>query len=376
MWRLTTRRLPFALVWDVSIVGQLVDSGAFVSENLELSGLTTLRVGGPARIVAECDTKQVLVDVVRLLDSSRVPNLILAGGSNLVIGDDGFDGVVVRVSNGAVGLEENLVTAEAGAEWDRVVARTVAAGLGGLECLSGIPGSTGATPVQNVGAYGVEVGSMLERVHLLDRRSGETHWVEPRALGLGYRTSVLKHSDDALVLAVELKVNPDGLSEPLRYRELAAALGAPEGRRLPSEQVRDAVLDLRRGKGMVLDPVDHDTWSAGSFFTNPVVTDAELAGVLSAIAARLGDVAVPQYSADGGTKLSAGWLIEKAGFEKGYPGEDAAARLSTKHALALTNRGAATSGDLLALARDVRDGVHAAFGVRLAPEPVTVGCTL
>ncbi|MEV0948010.1 UDP-N-acetylmuramate dehydrogenase [Rhodococcus sp. NPDC049939] len=363
-------------MWDVSIVGQLVDSGAFVSENLELSGLTTLRVGGPARIVAECDTKQVLVDVVRLLDSSRVPNLILAGGSNLVIGDDGFDGVVVRVSNGAVGLEENLVTAEAGAEWDRVVARTVAAGLGGLECLSGIPGSTGATPVQNVGAYGVEVGSMLERVHLLDRRSGETHWVEPRALGLGYRTSVLKHSDDALVLAVELKVNPDGLSEPLRYRELAAALGAPEGRRLPSEQVRDAVLDLRRGKGMVLDPVDHDTWSAGSFFTNPVVTDAELAGVLSAIAARLGDVAVPQYSADGGTKLSAGWLIEKAGFEKGYPGEDAAARLSTKHALALTNRGAATSGDLLALARDVRDGVHAAFGVRLAPEPVTVGCTL
>ncbi|WP_072690738.1 UDP-N-acetylmuramate dehydrogenase [Rhodococcus marinonascens] len=363
-------------MWDVSIVGQLVDSGAFTSENLELSGLTTLRVGGPARIVAECATTQILVDVVRLLDSAHIPTLILAGGSNLVVGDGGFDGVVVRVSNNTVGLEEDFVTAEAGAGWDRVVAQTVAAELGGLECLSGIPGSTGATPVQNVGAYGVEVGSMLRRVQLLDRRSGETRWVEPHALGLGYRTSVLKHSDAALVLAVELTVHPDGLGEPLRYRELAAALDVPEGRRLPPAQVRDAVLDLRRGKGMVLDPADHDTWSAGSFFTNPVVSDTELMRVLSMIETRLGDVAVPQYPVDGGTKLSAGWLIERAGFSKGYPAENAVVRLSTKHALALTNRGAATSADLLALARDVRDGVHAAFGVRLEPEPVTVGCAL
>ncbi|WP_070380893.1 UDP-N-acetylmuramate dehydrogenase [Rhodococcus sp. WMMA185] len=363
-------------MWDLSIVGQLVDSGAFVSENLELSGLTTLRVGGRARVVAECATTEILVDVVRLLDSSNIPTLILAGGSNLVIGDDGFDGVVVRVSNTAVRIDEDAVRADAGVEWDRVVAQVVDAELGGLECLSGIPGSTGATPVQNVGAYGVEVGSMLRRVHLLDRTTGETRWVEPEALGLGYRTSILKHSDAALVLEVELAVHPDGLSEPLRYRELAAALDAPEGCRLPSAQVRDAVLDLRRGKGMVLDPADHDTWSAGSFFTNPVVTDAELTRVLGAIEARLGDVAVPQYPADGGTKLSAGWLIERAGFTKGYPGEGAVARLSTKHALALTNRGTATSADLLALARDVRKGVLAAFGVRLDPEPVTVGCDL
>lgn len=363
-------------MWDVSIVSQLVDSGAFVSENLELSGMTTLRVGGPARIVAECPTTQVLVDVVRLLDAAHIPTLILAGGSNLVVGDDGFDGVVVRVCNTTVGLEEGFVTAEAGAEWDQVVAQTVAAELGGLECLSGIPGSTGATPVQNVGAYGVEIGSMLRRVHLLDRRTGEARWVEPGALGLGYRTSVLKHSDAALVLAVELTVHPDGLSEPLRYRELVSALDGSEGDRLPSAQVRGAVLDLRRGKGMVLDPDDHDTWSAGSFFTNPVVSDGELGGVLAAIETRLGDVSVPQYPADGGTKLSAGWLIERSGFSKGYPGENAVARLSTKHTLALTNRGTAKTEDLLALARDVRDGVQSAFGVRLEPEPVTVGCAI
>ncbi|MFZ2178783.1 MAG: UDP-N-acetylmuramate dehydrogenase [Rhodococcus sp. (in: high G+C Gram-positive bacteria)] len=363
-------------MWDVSIVGQLVDSGAIATENLELSGLTTLRVGGPARIVAECPATSILVDVVRLLDSAHIPTLVLAGGSNLVIGDDGFDGVVVRVSNATVGVEEGFVTAEAGAEWDQVVALTVAADLGGLECLSGIPGSTGATPVQNVGAYGVEVGSMLRRVRLLDRRSGEVRWVGPEALGLGYRTSVLKHSDAALVLEVELTVHQDGLSEPLRYRELVSAVGASEGDRLPSAQVREAVLGLRRSKGMVLDPSDHDTWSAGSFFTNPVVPADELPRVLAAIEARLGEVDVPRYPAEHGIKLSAGWLIERAGYSKGYPGEGAVARLSTKHTLALTNRGGAKSEDLLALARDVRDGVESAFGVRLHPEPVTVGCSL
>ncbi|WP_418328330.1 UDP-N-acetylmuramate dehydrogenase [Rhodococcus oxybenzonivorans] len=363
-------------MWDVSIVSQLVDSGAFVSENLDFSEMTTLRVGGPARIVAECPTTEVLVDVVRLLDASGIPTLILAGGSNLVVGDDGFDGVVVRVSNTTVEFDEGFVTAEAGAEWDQVVAQTVAAELGGLECLSGIPGSTGATPVQNVGAYGVEIGTMLRRVRLLDRRTGEVRWVQPDALGLGYRTSVLKHTDAALVLAVELTVHRDGSSEPLRYRELFSALEAEEGDRRPSVEVRDAVLDLRRSKGMVLDPDDYDTWSAGSFFTNPVVPDSELTAVLAAVEARLGDVSVPQYPAATGTKLSAGWLIERAGFSKGYPAEGAAARLSTKHTLALTNRGAAKTEDLLALARDVRDGVQSAFGVRLEPEPVTVGCAI
>ncbi|MCA1005977.1 UDP-N-acetylmuramate dehydrogenase [Rhodococcus hoagii] len=348
-----------------------------MSEQTSLATLTTLRLGGPAAVLADCPTTATLVDVVRVLDDARVPTLILGGGSNLVISDDGFDGVVVRVADAGVELGDDTVLAQAGAVWDDVVAKTVAAGLGGLECLSGIPGSAGATPVQNVGAYGVEVGSLLRRVQLLDRTTGEVRWVEPSELGLGYRTSVLKHRDDALVLAVEMTVRPDGSSAPLGYRELAAALGAQEGERRPTGEVRDVVLGLRRGKGMVLDADDHDTWSAGSFFTNPVIPDTKLPAVLDAIRAKVGaDVRIPQFPGDAGTKLSAGWLIERAGFGKGYPGENARVRLSTKHTLALTNRGQARTSDLVDLARTVRDGVEREFGVRLEPEPVTVGCTI
>lgn len=362
---------------DPRIRARLVDAGAAVTEQVPLSTLTTLRLGGPARCVADCPTTATLLEVVRYLDAERVPTLVLAGGSNLVIGDAGFDGVVVKVSNTTVDIDGAVVRSDAGAVWDDVVARVVDAGLGGLECLSGIPGSAGATPVQNVGAYGVEVGSVLRRVRLLDRRTGAEHWVGPDALGLGYRTSVLKHSDDALVLEVEFEVRTDGASVPLGYRELAAVLGAAEGDRRPAPQVRERVLDLRRGKGMVLDPDDHDTWSAGSFFTNPVVTDDRLPAVLAAIEDRVGaDVHVPRYPAAGGSKLSAGWLIERAGFAKGFPGADAPVRLSTKHTLALTNRGAASTADLVALAREVRDGVEDAFGVRLHPEPVAVGCVI
>ncbi|SDJ18948.1 UDP-N-acetylmuramate dehydrogenase [Rhodococcus triatomae] len=364
-------------MWDASNTSErLVEAGAFVSRDLDLAGFTTLRVGGPAPVVAECSTTESLVEVVRLLDAESVPTLLIAGGSNLVIGDDGWDGVVVRIANSGVRLDADVIAAEAGAVWDDVVAGTVEAGLGGLECLSGIPGSAGATPVQNVGAYGVEVGTVLHRVRLLDRVTGEVRWVGPDELGLGYRTSVLKHSDAALVLEVELQVSPDGASAPIRYRELTATLGVSEGVRVPAAQAREAVLALRRGKGMVLDSTDHDTWSAGSFFTNPVVPAARAEEVLAAIRSRLGDVAVPTYPADGGVKLSAGWLIERAGFTKGFPGADAPARLSTKHTLALTNRGAASAKDLTELARTVRDGVEDAFGVRLSPEPVTVGCEI
>ncbi|WP_308200757.1 UDP-N-acetylmuramate dehydrogenase [Rhodococcus sp. HM1] len=359
---------------DPRIAARLAESGATVSEQVPLSTLTTLRLGGPARVLAECATTDVLVDVVRLLDAEQVPTLILAGGSNLVVGDAGFDGVVVKIATTGVELDTDSVRIEAGAVWDDVVARTVSAGFGGLEALSGIPGSAGATPVQNVGAYGVEVGSVLRRVRLLDRRTGEVRWVGPEHLGLGYRTSVLKHSDAALVVDVELEVRPDGSSAPLGYRELATALGAEEGERRPAAEVREQVLALRRGKGMVLDETDHDTWSAGSFFTNPVVPEGALPAVLAAITERVGaDVRIPQFPAKGGTKLSAGWLIERAGFGKGFPSADAPARLSTKHTLALTNRGNATAADLVALARQVRDGVQKVFGVRLEPEPVPVG---
>lgn len=327
-------------------------------------------------MLAECRTTQTLVDTVRALDDASVPTLLVAGGSNLLISDAGFDGVVIQIANSDVQIGADSVYAEAGAEWDAVVAGTVGAGLGGLECLSGIPGSAGATPVQNVGAYGVEIAAVLQRVRLLDRRSGEVSWVLPDALGLEYRTSVLKHSDHAVVLGAEFALRPDGSSAPLRYRELFDALGAAEGESRPAADVRAAVLRLRGSKGMVLEPADHDTWSAGSFFTNPIVSDSDLPGVLDTIVATLGDVAVPQFPGPNGTKLSAGWLIERAGFGKGYPNAAAAARLSTKHTLALTNRGTATATDIALLARDVRNGVHSAFGVMLEPEPVTVGLSL
>jgi len=243
--------------------------------------------------------------------------------------------------------------------------------LGGLECLSGIPGSAGATPVQNVGAYGVEVADTLTRVRLLDRRTGQARWAPAAELGFGYRHSVLKNSADAVVLEVEFALDPAGHSAPLRYAELAAALGVAAGERCAPADVRAAVLGLRAGKGMVLDAVDHDTWSVGSFFTNPVVTAEQFA----ALQARH-DGPVPHYPAPGGVKLAAGWLVEHAGFGKGYPGPDAACRLSTKHALALTNRGQATTSDVLALARAVRDGVRDVFGITLLAEPVLVGCVL
>ncbi|WP_051179556.1 UDP-N-acetylmuramate dehydrogenase [Nocardia concava] len=354
----------------------LAGTGARPRADVPLAELTTLRVGGPAT-VADCDSTDALVATVRALDAAGIPVLLIAGGSNLLIADAGFDGVVVRIATEGVEFTADSVIAEAGANWDTVVAATVEAGFGGLECLSGIPGSAGATPVQNVGAYGVEVAGLLRRVRLLDRATGEIRWVEPAELGFGYRTSVLKHSDAAVVLAVEFGLRADGSSAPLGYRELANALGAAEGESRPAALVRAAVLRLRAGKGMVLDPDDHDTWSAGSFFTNPVIPDAEVAGVRAAIASHVGpDVAVPTYPAEGGVKFSAGWLIERAGFAKGFPGDGAPARLSTKHTLALTNRGAATATDLVTLARTVCDGVAERFGIRLEPEPVTVGVSL
>ncbi|MGV9410275.1 UDP-N-acetylmuramate dehydrogenase [Nocardia sp. NPDC003693] len=341
-----------------------------------LAELTTLRVGGPA-VLADCASTESLVATVRALDAAGIPVLLIAGGSNLLIADSGFAGVAVRIATTGVRIGADSVIAEAGANWDAVVAATVEAGFGGLECLSGIPGSAGATPVQNVGAYGVEVASLLRRVRLLDRASGEIRWVEPGELGFGYRTSVLKHSDAAVVLEVEFALRADGSSAPLGYRELAAALGATEGESRPAELVRAEVLRLRAGKGMVLDPADHDTWSAGSFFTNPVIPDSRVEEVRAAIATHVGaDVAVPTWAVADGVKFSAGWLIERAGFAKGFPGADAPARLSTKHTLALTNRGAATAADIAALAREVREGVAERFRVHLEPEPVTVGLTL
>jgi UDP-N-acetylmuramate dehydrogenase len=328
-----------------------------------LSAYTTLRLGGPARRFVSAVTSEDLVAAVREADVAGEPVLLLGGGSNLVVADAGFDGTLVEVANTG---------------WrrcDALVAALVEAGLGGLECLSGIPGSVGATPIQNVGAYGCEVAESIVSLELYDRVTREVRTLKADDLGFAYRTSILKGTDTGVVLSVRFGIREDGLSAPIRYAELARTLGVEIGARVPAAEAREAVLKLRRGKGMVLDPDDHDTWSAGSFFTNPIVPSAEAEAVLTRITGEVG-TEVPQYPAEGGVKLSAAWLIERAGFAKGHPGPGNRVSLSTKHTLALTNRGDATTEDLLALAREVRDGVYERFGVRLHPEPLLINCVI
>jgi UDP-N-acetylmuramate dehydrogenase len=260
---------------------------------------------------------------------------------------------------------------QAGEPWDDVVAGLVAEGLAGIECLSGVPGLSGATPVQNVGAYGQEVAETITSVRVYDRRTREVRDLAPDECGFAYRDSRFKHSDRHVVLAVTFGLREQPLSGPVRYAELARKLDVAVGEVAKLGDVRDAVLDLRRGKGMVLDPDDPDTASVGSFFTNPVLT----ADQLVAFEARLAPgTAYPSWAADSGTKLSAAWLIEHSGFGKGYGG--GRARLSGKHTLAITNRGGATADDVLALAREIHGGVRGRYGVTLAPEPLLVGITL
>lgn len=405
----------------VAIPGARVTSRSFAD-------MTTLRIGAAPAGVVECSSAEAVAQVVSFLDAHTQPLLVVGGGSNLVVGegDEVSQLVAVLLSAGGgeggvdnkdaeekgaeddvmIDRETGVVRAFAGVEWDQLVAATVEAGLGGLECLSGIPGSVGATPVQNVGAYGAEVAQVLRRVQLFDRASGELEWVEPSALDLGYRYSNLKFTSRAVVTAVEFQLTTDGLSVPLRYGELARRLGVDADEaaagdiRRPAADVRQAVLELRAGKGMVLDMADHDTWSAGSFFTNPIVTGEEARdAVVAAVREKCGDAeaeSMPLYPVKGGGagaggvagagaagvgepqfKFSAAWLIERAGFAKGWhvPGNDRAS-LSTKHTLALTNRGAATSEDVVELARAVRAGVCEAFGVVLEPEPIWVGVSI
>ena len=349
-------------------------------DTADLAPYTTLRLGGPARRFVVAVTAQDCVETVRATDAIGEPLLLLAGGSNVVVSDSGFDGTAVRMATTGMRIDDaGVLHAAAGEDWDGVVARTVAAGYGGLECLSGIPGSVGATPVQNVGAYGVELADLLCNVDLYDRRHGAVRTVPASQLHLGYRTSVLKGTDAAVVLQIRLALYCDGLSAPIRYPELVRLLGVESGTRLPAALVRGAVLELRRSKGMVLDPDDHDTWSVGSFFINPVLEAAQAAAVLERIRARVvPEVTVPQYPGEspGQTKLSVAWLIEQAGFTRGHPGPGGRVALSGKHTLALTKRGGASTADLLALAREIRTRVATCFGVILQPEPTLVNCAL
>ncbi|MEU6340638.1 UDP-N-acetylmuramate dehydrogenase [Streptomyces sp. NPDC046977] len=349
-----------------------------VLHDAPLAPLTTFRLGGPATRLVTATTDAEVVEAVREADASGTPLLVIGGGSNLVIGDEGFAGTALRIATQGFELRGTGLELAAGEVWTDAVARTVEAGLAGVECLAGIPGSAGATPIQNVGAYGQEVASTITEVIAYDRVARETVTLSNAACAFSYRHSRFK-ADPArhVVLRVRFELeDAGGMSAPVKYAEVARALGVGPGDRVALGTARETVLKLRSGKGMVLDPEDHDTWSAGSFFTNPVLTEAGYTDFLARVHDRLGpDAEPPAYpSGDGRIKTSAAWLIDKAGFTKGYG--TGPARISTKHTLALTNRGSATTADLLALAREVVAGVHEAFGVTLVNEPVTVGVSV
>jgi UDP-N-acetylmuramate dehydrogenase len=338
-----------------------------------LSELTTLRVGGPARRMVEARTEDEVVDAVKQADAGKEPLLVLAGGSNVVIADEGFPGTAVVIRSTGVRAErrgEDIdVTVEAGHGWDELVAETVVEGWSGLECLAGIPGSAGATPIQNVGAYGSEVAETIVDVRAYDRVAGEVVVLPASTCGFGYRHSAFKETERYVLLSVRFRLRPSLESQPLRYGELTRVLGVPAGGTAALGDVREAVLRLRRGKGMVLDATDPDTRSVGSFFTNPVLAADDFAALLTRT-----PEAPPRWDgADGRVKTSAAWLIERAGFARGY-GRDGVA-ISSKHTLALTNQGGGSTKALIELAREIVAGVEAAFGVTLVPEPRLVGLT-
>ncbi|MDX2973653.1 UDP-N-acetylmuramate dehydrogenase [Kribbella solani] len=335
-----------------------------------LAGYTTLRVGGPADKFVEVETEPELIAAVRDADAAGEPVLLLSGGSNVVIGDDGFRGTVVKVATSGIRVDADAcsgatVHVAAGEDWDAVVQRAIAEEWSGLESMSGIPGLAGSTPVQNVGAYGHEVAGTIASVRVWDRTENAIRTIFAADCGFSYRNSRFKADPDRyVVLEVAFHLRLGDLSAPVEYAELARVLDVEPGSRAPMTEVREAVLGLRRGKGMVLDPADHDTWSAGSFFTNPILdTPAEV------------PAGAPQWPLpDGRVKTSAAWLIEHAGVSKGFT--IGAAAVSTKHTLALTNRGQATTKELLTLATHVRSQVHQAFNITLVNEPVLVNCTL
>lgn len=373
---------------------------------MTLAPFTTLQVGGPAATLETATTEPELLALAEGLDPDE-EWLVLGGGSNVLVSDEGFDGTVVRVATrGIVQLPAPAgsvrLRVQAGHPWDELVAQTVAEGFSGIEALSGIPGSTGAAPIQNIGAYGQEVGASIESLDFYDVEAGRVKRMPVAELGLGYRTSVFKRGLRGVVLSVTFVLGAaDGLSAPVAYGQLATALGVAVGERMPLQQVRDTVLRLRASKGMVLDPADPDSVSAGSFFTNPIVTE-RAARALPSSAPRwqvepdapdlvipLDPAALAQEGADAGTgvysrgpapseyhvKLSAAWLIEQAGISRGFSLPGSSAAISSKHTLAIVNRAGASgrASDVAELARFVQGRVLAEFGVQLHPEPVYVG---
>lgn len=392
------------------------------------SELTTLRVGGPIARLVTATTQRDLVDLAAEAWSSDDPWLALGGGSNLLVGDEGFDGTVVRVATKGIevlprsgeGDDVARLRVQAGEVWDDLVAWTVEHGYSGLEALSGIPGSVGAAPVQNIGAYGQELASTLVAIEFLDEGAERPRRMTAEELELGYRTSVLKQGLRGIVVSVELELHDtaselavlgEAPGQPIAYAQLATALNVQLGDRVPIARVRETVLALRASKGMVLDDADPDSVSAGSFFTNPIVTE-RTARSMPADAPRWyvepdePDEVTPLATIASGTpldaflalqaeleasgieapadapapgplvKLSAAWLIENSGISRGFALPGSRAAISSKHTLALTNRGGASADELAQLARFVQQRVQAEFGIVLRPEPVLVGVEL
>jgi UDP-N-acetylmuramate dehydrogenase len=341
--------------------------------DVPLAPLTTLRIGGPAAQMVDLDREADAVDASADAANRGERLFVLGEGSNVVVGDGGFAGLVARVSMRGIAVRPEgdrvVVDVGAGEGWDAFVERSVREGWRGLECMSGIPGLVGATPIQNVGAYGQEVADTIACVRAFDRAAGAFVEMDRRACGFGYRASVFKRSDRWIVTSVRFELETGRDAVPARYAELSRALSAGEGTRVPLSTLRETVLGLRRAKGMVLDADDPESVSAGSFFVNPIVDGAALAHV----EARAGQRPPVFDAGPGRHKIAAAWLVERAGFPRGWSAGRVG--ISRKHALALVNRGGATADELLATARTIQGQVRARFDVELEPEPVLVGCS-
>jgi UDP-N-acetylmuramate dehydrogenase len=334
---------------------------------ITFADLTTMRVGGPIGQLHVATTTEHAVELVRDVDRAGEPLLVMGGGSNLVVGDIGWDGTVVQMESAKVEIRDELVTAAAGVEWDHLVRTVVEQGLAGVEALSGIPGSVGGTPVQNVGAYGTLTSDVLESITVYDRTTGLVERWRPDQCGFGsHRQSVFKHSDRWIVLDVTLRLHRSGQSGPVKAPAIAERLSIAVKGTAVLADVREAVLAQRRSKKMVLDPADHDTWSVGSFFINPVLPEVPAAAA-----------ECPSQPDIRGTKLHAAWLIQHAGFHPGYGLDwgNGTVALSSQHTLAVTNRGGATTADVMKFAAHIRDGVAARYEVQLNPECDLINCT-
>ena len=333
----------------------------------DLSKFTSFRVGGPAKKVIQVSTESEIIAAIE--EAGDSPVLILGGGTNLLISDKGFDGTVIRISNNAVQSEVDAcsgatLTIGAGEDWDTFVQTSIDRGYAGLETLSGIPGTVGAAPIQNIGAYGHEVSEYITRVRTYDRVEKTLKTFTNAECQFTYRNSYFKaHPGRYVILDVQFQIRIGEMSDPITYLELAKKLGVELGDKAPVKETRAAVLELRASKGMLLSQDDHDSWSAGSFFTNPIVSQQQ--------ADQLPNAAPKWPLIDGRVKISAAWLIENSGTHKGD--EVGGARISTKHVLALTNSGTATASDIAELAKRARNQVKEVFGITLEAEVNLVG---